>query len=466
MPVAEWEIRDFSEGLIDRVDDNLLPENVAMDCQNFISRRIGSLVKRAGQARLNGSPLGGPVQGMHAYYKGSLRRLVVVAGGVASYWDPGTSSFVTLKTGLDPSTPVCFETCVNYMVSFNGVNAPWKWDGTTVSTLLGAPGDGQFAVLHKEKLFTVPKSEPSTLRWSDSFQPETWQSVNYWDVKKGDGDVITNLSQYLSELAVFKRRSLHVLRGTNLDDFGLDEVDSRTGCVGPFAAVSYGPYLYFVSDEGICVFNGTRVFNLSRERIPDFWKSINKEYLHRAAAGVWDGLIWFALPEGGSSYNNVVLVYVPPEEGAVGGKFWVWRGINASCFQVYDDGTRLLFYSGDSTAGYVNQQDVGTDDFGSPIEAYWVGRTFAIGEADRKNRFLRAFVQDSPGANDVDLQVAIDYGPFESLVPDGGDALVRRYNFYNTYTGRYLQLKLTHSALGSCEVRGLKVLYKPMKRAS
>lgn len=470
MAVQEWEIMDFSAGLIDRVDDNLLPDNAAKDCQNFISRKVGSMKPRPGQARLNTAALPGPVQGLHAYYYGDFfgenRKLVVAAGGVAAYWDPDTQSFVILKTDLDVGALTCFETCANYMVAFNGVNAPWKYDGADVSTLAGAPEDGQFCVLHKEKLFTVPTSEPSTLRWSNSFAPETWEAVNYWDIRKGDGDKITCLRSHLGELVIFKRRSLSVLRGTSLDDFRLDEVDARVGCTGPFAAAADGPYLYFVSDEGICVFNGARVVNLSREFIPNLWSTINTEQLHKAAVTVWDGLVWFALPEGSSLHNNLVIAYIPPADGAAGGKFWPWRGIKASCFQAYNNGERLLLYSGDAVSGNVNQQDVGTDDFGNPIEAYWVGKTFAIGEADKKNRFLRAFIQDSPGANDVDLQVTIDYGQFASLVPDGGDELVRRYNFYSTYNGRYLQPKLMYSGLGGCEVRGLKVLYKPFGRAS
>ena len=48
MPWQEFEIKDFSEGLIDKVDDDLLPENAA-DVQNFIGTKIGSLKKRAGQ---------------------------------------------------------------------------------------------------------------------------------------------------------------------------------------------------------------------------------------------------------------------------------------------------------------------------------------------------------------------------------------------------------------------------------
>jgi len=458
----EWAINDFTEGLIDRVEDDLLPFNATSDCQNFIARKVGSLQKRRGQARWNSSALPGPVHGIYAYYTSTNGYLIAAAGDAVSYWDSNDSVFRSLKTGLDLYAPTCFETCVNYMVAFNGVNAPWKWDGNTISSLANAPSDGQFAVLFKEKLFTVPKSTPSTVCWSDSFQPESWPAVNYWDVRKGDGDVITCLKVHYDELIIFKRRSIGVLRGTNLDDFRLDIPDNSTGCVGPFAAVSVGPYLYFISDDGLCVWNGARTVNLSREKIPNLWARVNKEYIHKAAIGYWNGLVWAAVPLDSVQYNNAVLIYYPPEGGATGGKFWLWTGINASCFLRYGD----KFLSGDATGGYVNRQDYGTDDFGDAINAYWVGKAFDIVQAERKCRFGWAVIQDSgdASAGGVNIQFSIDYGNYVDLVAGEYDNLVRRYNFFDTYTGRYLKPKIVHNALGGCEVRGIKVFFIPFTR--
>jgi hypothetical protein len=254
---------------------------------------------------------------------------------------------------------------------------------------------------------------------------------------------------------------LHVLRGTSLDDFKLEEMESRLGCVGIFAAAALGPYLYFVSDEGLCVWNGMRVVNISDARIPQLWDSINKAHVHKASVGVWDGLVWFALPEGSSTYNNLVIVYDPPEEGGTGGKFWPWRGINASCFQEYNDGTQVLFYAGDSSAGYVNQQAIGTEDFGSPIEAYWIGKGFDHGSAEREKKAKRAFLSHSPDTEGtVTLAVSLNYGNFATLTFKAGDSLMSEYLFIPTARWRYLTPKLSHSTAGGCKVRGLMVPYK------
>lgn len=452
-----WSITDFSEGYIDKIDNHLIPENATPDCQNVYASQIGALVKRRGQERLNSSALGGAVTGLHSYYIGSSRYIVAASNGRAYYWD-GTG-FQLIKDGLSAQSNVYFERCVNYLVAFNGSNAPWKWDGSSATALANAPSDGQFCLLFKEKLFTVPASSPSTLRWSDSFQPESWPAVNYWDVKKGDGDVITCLRAVYGDLFVFKRRSLHVLQGTSLDDFRLIEQDGTTGCVGFRAAAVSGPYLYFVGDDGLYAWTGARAVNISAARIPKLWGSINKAYLHKACAVAWNNMVWFALPEGSSQTNNLIIVYDPGPEGGVEGKFWIYRGINASCFTVFNSGDGLKLYSGDYS-GYVNQQDCGYTDFGSPINAYWVSKYYDAGSSEHRKKVKKAFVRDCPGANDVDVKVSFDYGSWQALTEyQAGEELLRKFRCPPNVC-RYAAVRLEHSASSPAEVRGVTVEYK------
>jgi len=461
MKYLEWKIKDFSGGLNDKIEDHLIADNEASDCQNVVATKIGSLTKRKGQARLNSTDLGGLIQGLHAYYYGANRRLVTIANGIPYYWDGLTFQQIALPgadypSGLDTTAPIYFETLVNYMVAFNGINKPWKWDGTVASVLANAPADGQFCVLYKEKLFTVPKSEPSTLKWSDSFQPESWPSVNYWDIAKGDGDVVTVLKPYLGELTVFKRYSIHSLRGTSIDDFRLDLIEPNVGAVGPRAVTFEGMYLYFVADDGIYVYNGAKAENLTRNKIHGLWAAVNQEYLHKAVAGRWNGFIWFALPEGSSTYNNLILAYDPVTRA-----WWPWRGINTSCFQEYNDGTQLIFYSGSSVDGFILQQDTGYSDAGVAITSYWEGKSFDMGAAERQKKMKKAFIIDSPGANDVSVQLSFDYGAWTNLTIDKDEQLVRRYRRPNNNKWRYMKPKFNHSTLDqSFEVRGFMMQYK------
>lgn len=447
----EWRLDDFSGGLNENgIVDNSIAENQASKCQNIYCPKIGMLTNLKGQLKINTLPLTGTVQGLHPFYLNSTRKLIVAAGGQVGYLQDGV--FTALKTGLDINAICQFETLVNTMVCFNGVDAPWKYDGTTVSALANAPTDGQFAILYKEKLFTVKLSDPSTLVWSDSFLPETWSAVNYWDVRKGDGDVITNLTPYLGDLMVFKRYSSHVLRGTSLDDFNMDEIDPNIGAVGQKAVVFDGMYLYIIFDDGIYMFNGARFTNISRLNID--WGKINLDYIHNAVAGRWNGLLWFALPEGTSTTNNLVLLFNPVTQA-----WWVRRNIDVSCFITFDDGTDLKFYSGGSSDNYVRQQWIGSDDDGIPIDAFWEGKAFDMGYPEHPKKCKKAFVTDTPGANDAVLTLAFDYGNMETLVASGGDEIVRRFNSPSK-KWRVVTPRIEHNAVGTFEVKGIMLYYK------
>jgi len=295
--LTSWSIVDFSGGLNNKLDDNLIADNQCTDVQNCIAVTVGRLQKRKGQTKLNAIALGGPIQGLHAYYYGGsleYRKLIVVANGVSAYWNG--AGFTDIKTGLSTTAQVLFTTCVNYMVAMDGVDLPWKWDGVTQSPLANAPATGKCPVLHKEKLFCV--ADMDTVRWSDSFAPESWPAVNVWKFDKGDGDELSALFVYGRELLACKKRSIFNLAGSSLDDFRSDRVESRHGVAGPRAGVVVEPYFYYISVDGIFRWDGLKSTDLTRDAIPQTWANVNKIALDRAIAGYVDGRLWFCVPEG------------------------------------------------------------------------------------------------------------------------------------------------------------------------
>lgn len=486
-----WEIRDFSAGQVEKLNDNILPDNAASECRNFTSSRFGGLSKRKGYERLNTVELPGHIQGMHPYYARTtnIRRLITMAQGLGYLWNGTTFERLAYEDGeslmnddaypligtmlfnealfnhprgvfpLDPSAIVMFEDAVNYVVSMNGVDRPWKWGGNYLTFLADAPAKGRFPVLHKEKLFCVDADEPSTLRWSESFDPEDWPEINYWDVRKGDGDEITNLQKFVDDLLVFKNRSIHALKGTSLDDFSMQEISSDVGCVGPLASVTFDLKVYFISEYGLYVTNGMNVLNVSDMVIPDTWEAINKQYIHKAVATVWNDLIWFALPYGTSTVNNIVLTYDPKKQS-----FFPMTNIAGSCYTYYNDGSGegVKLYGGQPVGGFVNIMDQGHEDNGAVIDAYWKGKYFDMGapEVEKKSRVL--FVQDSPKTGEiVDIAVSVDYGDYNNLTYHRTEGLTREYLFdLEANRWRYVSPLISHNSTGPCEVRGVVIPYK------
>lgn len=456
----DWRIVDFSEGYIDSIDDNLLPESAARDCRNFISKEVGRLRTRKGQAYLNSAILPGKIQGLYPYYlEPDVKQLIAASGGKVYRWEPINKQFIEIHTGFIEISPVCFETCANYMVGFDGKTQPFKYNGTEATPLANAPKLGQFPVLYKEKLFVNPSDKPSQVWWSESFYPEEWPEVNYWSFSDGDGDRITNLMEYQNSLLVFKNRSIHVLGGTNLDDFRSEALEHNVGCVGPFAAKELGGHVYFVSQKGLYQFNGLKATNISEGKIPKLWSKVNFKYLHKAAVATWDNMVLFSLPYGSSTENNLVVVC-----DLTKGTFWPMSGIEASCFQEFIASDDIpVLYSGHTTKGHVVQQGTGHSDFGQPISAYWIGRSFDQNDANRQKRAKKAFVEDLPDATQaVTLELSLDYGDYQVMEPTHSDGLIREYRFPSNIRGRwrYISPKFSYSGTTPCEVRGLMIPYK------
>ena len=487
-----WEIRDFAAGQVEKLNDNILPDNAAHESRNFISSRFGGLSKRKGTENLSETPLPSFIQGLHPYYLPSAqtRYLIAMSQGYGYLWDGteftaltyagleslvGESSYPLIGTALwgesmfgqgmgvfplNPSEATLFEDAVNYVISMNGIDAPWKWDGAVITALANAPSKGRYPVLHKEKLFCVDADESSQLVWSESFDPEDWPALNYWDVRKGDGDEITCLLKFVDDLLVFKNRSLHALKGTSLDDFSMHEISAYVGCAGPRAAVVHDLKVYFVSEYGFYASNGMNILNVSEMIIPDTWSMINKTYLHKAAVTTWNDLIWISIPYDESSVNSLVLVYDPKQQS-----FWPMTGNAASCYAYYNDGSGegVKLYAGNPSRGYVAIQDTGYEDNGSTIDAYWKGKYFDMGTPEIEKKARKVFVQDSPDTSEtVDVSVSLDYGAYNNITYNRTDGYMREYLTTNDNNRwRYISPMVAHNSTGACEVRGIVIPYKP-----
>ena len=362
---------------------------------------------------------------------------------------------------LNSQEMVIFEDCVNYVIAMNGVDKPWKYDGTYFTYLANAPAKGRYPVLHKEKVFCVDTDDPSTLVWSDSFAPETWNPLNYWDIRKGDGDEITCILPFVGELLVFKQRSVHALKGTSLDDFALQEISSTIGCAGPRAAVVHDLKVFFLSERGLHITNGMNIVNISEGVIPDTWERVNTNSLHKATLSVWNNLIWISLPIDGNTVNNLTLVYDPATSA-----FFPMTGINASCYSYFDDGNGIKLYAGGPESGYVYIEDQGYDDAGTAIDAYWRGKYFDMGipEVEKKSRYL--YIQDSPNTTEIaTVAVSADYGDYNGLQYYKDKGVSREFTF-NLENNRwnYLSPEISHDGTGPCEIRGILISYKPKSR--
>lgn len=140
-----------------------------------------------------------------------------------------------------------------------------------------------------------------------------WLSFN--DGKKGG--VVEAMRSYGQYLVVFKRQAIWVLSGHSEDSFTVRKLASHVGAVGPDAVDELDGLLYFLSDDGLYVTDGTAV-----EPVPGFEKfadTLETRIDEMVADGVYDTGLRPQL----QAYDDRLFISLPnPTKSTDGGKYW------------------------------------------------------------------------------------------------------------------------------------------------
>lgn len=164
-----------------------------------------------------------------------------------------------------------------------------RWDGTAVAPVVHsvAPAGAQDIRAHYQRLFvlggqepgTAGAMQPNTLWWSDQHPttgalPDTiasWQNnfvdpaiTEYLVVDVNDPDDYgVALAKLGANLAIFKRRSIHVLYGYSSGTFQIKTFSSEQGCLDARSIVEYEDGVFFMSDQGYMWFDGAELVNVT-----------------------------------------------------------------------------------------------------------------------------------------------------------------------------------------------------------
>ncbi|MFA5880564.1 MAG: hypothetical protein WC834_00085 [Eubacteriales bacterium] len=449
-----WTVDRFEGGMNNKVGGKLAA-NQCVEVQNFICTVIDRIDKRPGQAKLNSVALGGALQGLYGFYYGATptRKLMAAANGSVYYWD-STAFSAAIKTGLNATAPIDFVTFNDVLISMNSLQAPWKYDGTTVSALANAPATGKCPIIHKEQLFCI--SDNKTIKWTSPFLPETWPAINIWQFDGGDGDKLISLWSTRRGMLACMQRKIFTLFGSSYDDFRVETSEYNHGPAGLRAGVVREPFFYYIDEDGIMQFDGLSSNNMTINTIPETWATVNKAYLSTSVAGYNPAYnhLWFNVPVGSSTTPNKTLVY-----DLNFGSWWLFDGIVASCMALFDNGTAVKLYNGHTTDGYVIEQNYVTySDYGTAITAYYVGANYDGGDTVKVKTSRKIFAIDANSLNDTTLQYRTDYGSYSSPVAVSDLNNVRKYKFNAKY--RKFQPKFTHNTLNQgCSLSGFKLLH-------
>jgi hypothetical protein len=138
------------------------------------------------------------------------------------------------------------------------------------------PAGLDYIIQFKDRLYGVPKADPSILAYSDLGVPESWYADNWIDIRRDDGDVMTGCVITNNSLYIFKRRSIWVLTGDpdaaailqvrSGGDRASAQTEFGLGCTAPRSIATFGDTVavFYSSIYGVYMISGGELSHLSR----------------------------------------------------------------------------------------------------------------------------------------------------------------------------------------------------------
>lgn len=341
---------------------------------NTVATADYSLESRKGKTALNTTLGAGPIRGLWRFTKSGGTAYLVALHGTTLYagtWAGGTAActFASIKTGLDANAQLRGVVWKDNLILTNGVQNPFRYDGSACTDLSGTPPKSQFITVYANRMFLVDVANPNQLRWSGLETYDTWDALDVILVRDNDGDKINGLAALNGGLVILKRNSMWTLYGTYYDDMQLVQLSDSVGCIAPDSIVTMKDGGTMLSADNLYQFNLSEVVEY-----PKTHKSLITPLSSAQKAAV-KGCVVPNEKRGIMMLRSLCLNI----EGSTGG-ITTWTDINAASFAVADgaadDGSLLI---GDATTGIIytlNNEAAGqfTTDFWLPYNDMGVTR--------------------------------------------------------------------------------------------
>lgn len=408
----------------DKLIDHSLPDGhcvLALNCfldDNQIKQRTGysMIANDTGENK--------PNLGFLAYEVATGKQLLKIndnAGSTAAnlfYWN-GIGNWVMVAAPTFTAGVVCSMVVANGKVYIsNGVDATKEWDmGTlTLTNMAGIPVTPYLDWFHNY----LVALKNSRMYISDLGDPTTFPVGSYIDINPDDGDFITGSNSLKDELMVFKRSRTYSFQGWTELSFTVTFVNEKLASYGTTSddsIVNTGKDLFFMSFGGgiphIRSLTETQLANtiyagIITDSQEGTMKTLSLSQLNKCAS-VFDGRkVWFFMPTGSSTYNDLTLVYDTITTGVT-----KHTGIYAARAVASTISGEFKIYFADSRNSKVYVFDGSYDDDGNDIEFRYISKRF---QPDFK-RFMKwkylymQYQRESTGNLEVYTSVD-DYLPF------------------------------------------------------
>lgn len=290
----------------------------------------------------------------------------------------------------------------------------------------------------------------NALYWSDDQNPDNWtistEEGGTLQNPTWDGDKITAIATLFGEIVVFKKRSAFRILGAYPKEFRVEPIATSIGALTSKSVAQYHSAAFFMSDDGIAVYDGVSCKILGGKALKDVMASRNRDYDTNARAIIHKDRLYMAFTTDANTTNNRVIEY-----DLIEGTFMSRTGIGVNCWLQVGD--KLYFANTTSVYEYGS----GTTYAGDAITMRWDTPMSTLGTPNAIKRAVRAYIVGKGG--DVKLTTLGDNGTTSEVtvtLPSSIGTVQTRI----TGRGRRLGWKIENVSGSTPEISEIRIEYE------
>ena len=417
-------IQGFAGGVNIAAAVNQLKEDECLGLDNIVLDENGGGAKRRGLKAISNP---GTILSVHVFYRGMIappQVLVLTSDGRVQYSSDDGLTWTDMLSGVSTAHPMCFETFNNKVYMCNGVDGYMSWDGTVQTAYPSAP-NGQWLKVWKDTMW-MAGTDGDRVWASDPGNADVFTVGNWVDLGRGDGDQITGLATDGNVLIVPKHK-----RGFLIYDpvtFANRMFDPDKGSEGHWSFVHYGDKLYYLSQDGICIFLGDSPSTLISGNIDPVFQAdvLNFNLTGTVWAYTHLNRIGWTVPELATGVPSLQIELLPRSQKLP----YTFHRMPVRCFATLRHGTEIKLLGGKVGGPGLVEVFNGGDDDGVPFIGVIETRWFDLGNP-RLHKYLRRMILQGRGKFYVSIlrnfeaglkkTIAIDLSDIQSVWDAPGD---------------------------------------------
>jgi hypothetical protein len=182
-------------------------------------------------------------------------------------------------------------------------------------------------------------------------------------------------------LAFGYEHSVHKLSGTYPGEFTVSQIFGTSGTLSPRTIVNIGAAVYFLSNDGLCKYDGMSITPLKAtgdRKLKDVWAAIDHNVFDKACAVVYGTVIYMAVCLDPSESSNTHVI----EYDTVTQQYSLVELPGIDDFMVLREGQNETLLA--ISWGKVYRYDSGATFAGAPINAVWTSPEIDLGGVSSK----------------------------------------------------------------------------------